>query len=36
MQIRIQKNILVTKTYFELLDFQESWNLIGQDKAGHA
>ena len=28
------KNNLATKTFLELLEFQGSWNLIGQDKVG--
>ena len=34
MYIHIQKNIVLTKTFFELLDFQDSWNLIGSEKLG--
>ena len=28
------KNNFATKTFLELLEFQGSWNLIGQDKVG--
>ena len=31
-----KKNNWITHTFLELLQFQETWNLIGQDKVGHA
>ena len=34
--MNMQNNILMTHTFLELWKFQESWNLIGQDKVGHA
>ena len=30
----MQKNNFATKTFLELLEFQGSWNLIGQEKLG--
>ena len=30
----MQKNNFVTKTFLELLEFQGSWNLTGQEKVG--
>ena len=36
IQIKLCKWLYIhrTKTFLELLDFQGSWNLIGQDKVG--
>ena len=31
----MQKSNLITQSLPELLEFQESWNLIGQLKVGH-
>ena len=32
----MQKIIFATKTFLELLEFQGSWNLIGQEKISYA
>ena len=34
--ILMQKNNFATKTFLEVLEFQGSWNLIGQEKIGYA
>ena len=34
--IYMQKNNFATKTFLELLEFQGSWNLIGQEKIRYA
>ena len=31
-----KKNNFATKTFLELLEFQGSWNLLGQEKIGYA